>query len=513
MSAKQRTPAEKAQRKAEKARRATAAASASAASGATAEDDDDDGDNGIIVSTATAAEAATEDAAAAESAEAAAAEASAESGSVSPSDSEGSDDDGDEQAEAAAQQRAMAAKLLMLEQTIAALVAEKAARELKRQAKRQAAAGSSAAPSTPLAIAVAHRSRVQSTPAAAALYGAGVRSPPPASSMGGVGSYHGSLAHLQPARVNPLHQHTKRLQPSELLGKEAAKGSVLEDWLFQIERAIGGDGQYALSDILGFAQTYWDRSVNTWWMGYTEMQQANGTPVRSWDGVKAAFRANYTAMSDEQTACDHLYSLSMKPSETMDEYVARVSELYNRIPRTRVNTEAAAEHMQRGVKPSRFPLAMVAVTTRQQSERLANAGKGLSFEVMRGLLIEAAVREPMYLIAAAPAAAASMPGQRPGGHSSQKQKINNMSTHGRYPQPEEDETRGEDGDGDEQSRQSVNAMDMKCYRCKGVGHVARDCKKPETRSCFICKAVGHLANRCPTKKGTGTGGAALPGNV
>jgi hypothetical protein len=308
--------------------------------------------------------------------------------------------------------------------------------------------------------------------------------------------------------VNPLHQHAKRLQPSELFGKEAAKGSVLEDWLFQIERSIGTDGQYALADILGFARTYWDRSVNTWWTGYTEMQQAKGTPIQSWDGVKAAFRANYTAMSDEQTACDQLYGLSMKDTETMDEYVARVSELFNRIPRARVNTEAAAEHMQRGVKPSRFPITMMEVMTRQQRERTTNAGKGLSFEGMRSLLIEAAVREPKYLIAAA-AAAATNPQRyhHPNGHSGAKAKVNSLATSaGKSTPPEEEEA--DDG----QQRQWVNAMDLKCYRCNGTGHIARDCKKPETRSCYICKAVGHLANHCPNKKGTGTVGTALPKN-
>jgi Retrotransposon gag protein/Zinc knuckle len=401
----------------------------------------------------------------------------------------------------------MAAQIADLKRMVAAMTTKAAEdAQLIQQAAMLAASNKGAAPITPPAGAVAHRSQVQSAPAAAAAHGT-------ANSMGSGGGYHNQLAHSQQARVNPLRQHAKRLQPSELLGKEAAKGSVLEDWLFQIERAIGDDGQYDLSDILGFARTYWDRSVNTWWMGYTEMQQAKGESVQSWDEVKAALRANYTATSDEQTACDQLYSLSMKSTDTMDEYVARVSELYNRIPRARVSTEAAAEHMQRGVKPSRFPLAMVEVTTRQQRERLANAGKGLSFEVMRGLLIEAAVREPMYLIAAATAAAASTSGQRPGGHSGLKHRVNKLSTRGRYPPPDEEDTRSVDGDEDEQSRYSVNAMDMKCHRCQGMGHVARDCRKPETRSCFICKAVGHLANHCPTRKGTGTVGAALPGKV
>jgi Retrotransposon gag protein/Zinc knuckle len=400
----------------------------------------------------------------------------------------------------------MAEQIREMKQLIEAMTA-KATEDarLLQQAEIRAASNSGAAPKSPQAGSVAHRSQVQSASAAAA----GALRPPTASSMRGVGGYPSSLAHLQQAEVNPLEQHAKRIRPSELLGKEAAKGSVLEDWLFQVERAIGDDEQYTLSHILKFARFYWDRSVNTWWTGYTEMQNAKGTPVSSWDEVKAAFRANYTAMSDEQTACDQLFGISMKSTETMDEYVARVSELYNRIPRARVTTEAAAEHMQRGVKPSRFPLAMVDVTTRQQRGRAANAGRGLSFEVMRGVLIEAAVREPTHLIesaATAAAAAANAQRQRQGGQSERKTKIGQLSTRGRYPLPEqEDDGWVEDGDDDE-SRHSVNAMDLKCYRCNGTGHLARDCKKPEKRTCYICKAVGHLANGCPKKKDTGTGG-------
>lgn len=389
----------------------------------------------------------------------------------------------------------------------------------RQQAAIRSAMDRSAAPSTPLAVPIAHRSNLRSNSTVATAAG-GMGS----GGSGGDGSsgYHTSLAQMQQAsaaslaRVNPLRQHAKRLQPSELLGREAAKGSVLEDWIFQIERSIGDEQHFSPADIIGFARAYWDRSVNTWWNGYSETLVAKGTPVRSWEEVKSAMRANYTAASDEQTACDQLYNLSMRDTETMDEYVARVSETYNRIPRARVSAEAAAEHMQRGVKPVRFPLTMVEVTTRQQRERATNAGKGLGFEVMRGMLIEAAVREPTHLIAAAAAAAAAatpyQQNNRPGQTNNRSKRINNVSTaRGRYPPPDEEEDdRQYEGDGNQDERQlahSVNTGEMKCYRCGQVGHLSRDCKKAETRTCHTCKKAGHLASRCPSKNGGGTGGS------
>ena len=39
----------------------------------------------------------------------------------------------------------------------------------------------------------------------------------------------------------------------------------------------------------------------------------------------------------------------------------------------------------------------------------------------------------------------------------------------------------------------------KCARCKGQGHKAADCTKPDARMCFVCHEVGHISTNCPTR--------------
>nr|XP_011470206.1 PREDICTED: CCHC-type zinc finger protein CG3800-like [Fragaria vesca subsp. vesca] len=37
---------------------------------------------------------------------------------------------------------------------------------------------------------------------------------------------------------------------------------------------------------------------------------------------------------------------------------------------------------------------------------------------------------------------------------------------------------------------------LRCYRCDGLGHIARECHKRKTQACYRCGQVGHLAREC-----------------
>jgi hypothetical protein len=293
-------------------------------------------------------------------------------------------------------------------------------------------------------------------------------------------------------------------QPPELHATEAAKGTILEDWIFSVERLIRSQGAVAFEDRIELAGLYWDRQVNTWWTGAQELAWERGQPILDWAGFLAALRANYTPISDVDTACTMLFQLTMRAGESMDHYVARAHELFNRIPRARVPTEMAAEFLQRGVDPRRFPLALAAAALEQQQERARSEGRGMTFDALRGRLVEAAAREPTHLLAGASSSAAAG-GQR--GLGASRQRINNIGM-SRYEHPEEqDDEEARRHDARNQLVNAVNVADIRCYRCQGRGHMARECSRPETRQCRQCHKKGHLSHHCPNADGGGSSGS------
>jgi hypothetical protein len=296
----------------------------------------------------------------------------------------------------------------------------------------------------------------------------------------------------------------KGVEPIQLHAVDAAKGTILEDWIYSVERLIEQSRTTDFDQQMLVARGFWDRMVNTWWVAHALVMQNKGEPIQDWAGCVAALRANYTVISDVDTACGLLFQLTMKAGESMDRYTARAHELYNRIPRGRVPAEVAAEFMQRGVDARRYPLTLVTIGAEQQRERTKNGGgRGLVFEAMRGLLVEAAVREPSHIIAAAAAAASS--------GSKGQQRVNAVGQRqSQYPQPDE---QGEDGldDDDSQALNALDAASVTCYRCKQQGHFASACTNPDARRCNRCKVVGHLGRDCPKQQPGGRGGRSTNG--
>ena len=299
----------------------------------------------------------------------------------------------------------------------------------------------------------------------------------------------------QPVSTTAASQ-IKTVDPPTLRVTEIAKGTVLEDWIYVVERIIAITRMTDFNEQMLWVSGFHDRHISLWWKGHQEMTRARGEPVTSWAGWVAAMRANYTPISDIDTACGLMFQLTMGAGESIDHYVARAHELYNRIPRLRIPTEVAAELLDRGLDTRRYPIARVAMITEQQKERTKTGGKGLGFDTMRGLIVEAAVREPSHIIAAAAAAVAPYSGRR-------QQRVNTLGQQQPRYQPIEDETEEGQENDEEQSVNALAGASVTCYRCKQLGHFASTCTNADVRQCNKCKVVGHLARDCTKQQKAG----------
>jgi hypothetical protein len=75
-------------------------------------------------------------------------------------------------------------------------------------------------------------------------------------------------------------------------------------------------------------------------------------------------------------------------------------------------------------------------------------------------------------------------------------------------QREEKKRKKKDGDNTNQ-RESKRPRDaenqIKCARCGKIGHMAKDCRRPDQRTCYKCNQRGHIARDCP-REHTNNGG-------
>ena len=262
--------------------------------------------------------------------------------------------------------------------------------------------------------------------------------------------------------------------------------------MLELRRALTSESllQRPWSEQFGVVQLFWDRAVDEWFAGQAELLRVRGQPIDSWATLEAALRAQYTPVAEADTAFRELMALRARGGEPMEAFTARAQQLLGRIPPARMATEWAAELLLIGAESSHYPLAVSSAKLEQQKERSRNGGKGLSFEAVRALLVEAAAREPNLCIAAgAPSSSAAQ-----GGSSSKARQVINALRSGNNPyealaslEPQELASALE-----REVQDRVNALQL------GAGRAQRPAE--QRGMCHYCGGAGHYIAACPDKK-------------
>jgi len=403
---------------------------------------------------------------------------------------EGSSDD--EEAALVAEAQLQAAGLAATEQRI------RARRDEKERSKRAAGGAQRAAVAVERAAAVATGLR---DPNAGAVAQRSLLSPPLASPPHGRAG--GAATALRALGGGAVAKVPEPPAPKELTAEEAGKPAALADWIYAVERLLRALQAHDFDVQIELAGRYWDRSVQAWWEGALLLAEERGQPVDSWQEFRATLTDNYSPVADADEAEAKLFALAMRAGEKMEAYVARAQELYNRVPRVRLDSQTAAGLLLRGVDKERFPMTYAGVSEAMQNERKVTGGRGLQFEAIRARLVEAAVRDPGQWLSKGSSGSSSSSGSGASGY--RKQRVAAVATghFGALDDQGDETTNGNAGGGS--SVNAVNVADMKCFRCQERGHTARECKKPDKRTCYGCGKVGHLRKDCQDAEGTKKG--------
>jgi len=286
---------------------------------------------------------------------------------------------------------------------------------------------------------------------------------------------------------------------------EAGHAGALEDWLFELERALDMQRISDDAERIRVAGFYWDRSMQRWCDGVRKLRSTKGTPLTTWKQLCDVLRRTFLDTGEAEAAFSKLLVVRQKGDEKMDAYVRRVDELRTQAGEYADEEGAVVHACVGGVDKDRWPMTLQAVRRRMGAAR--DSGQPLSFEELRQLLAQEAHYEPSGRVASHNGGAGvdknTTRARRIAVLQAQLEQLQSKATN-------------DGGGGDDEVRvapvgkgdtpgthggKGSGSSDGRCWKCGEEGHRVWECtSKKELRVCGNCKKKGHLRRDCTAAK-------------
>jgi hypothetical protein len=303
------------------------------------------------------------------------------------------------------------------------------------------------------------------------------------------------------------------LQIERLKYAEAGRGSVLEDWLFEVEQSCRLRDAHD-SDCIRIASAFWDRSMDSWWQDQRELRARQGRSLDTWQAFADELRQTFQASGEAERAFEQLLAVRQTGSESMDAYLRRVAEIKARAGRRAQDQQRAiVVQLLVGVDAARFPFTLQAV--RRSVREAEQVHEPLDFVSVRNQLAVGALNEPRLGPSGAHTAGTPKTSGSSAGNHRQASRVAALQQQLADAIREESDERSDAHDTRVASIGGAGAGHITCNKCGTSGHVSYECpSKTERRSCYNCGRTGHLKPNCPSpkKRMNGGGGSSSGGD-
>jgi len=281
----------------------------------------------------------------------------------------------------------------------------------------------------------------------------------------------------QRARVRFKHP------PPALTYEKASDARTLDEWMYQMGKyfIMAGVEEDDEASKMTAALLAIDYQLDLWWRAVDEKRAREGRAV-TWEGMKRELRRQFVSESTGERAYTELLNVRQKAGESLDAYFRRADELRRLANNTIEETTLVAILVER-IHSQEWPYA------RNAAMRARKEGKIESLAGLRALLLEEETHgQDKMRRALQPQAQPKMSG------APWKQNKTTRAAAVAATSAPEDQEEG-------QHTAAVRSKSNVCFRCRGEGHFAAQCKAPDARTCNLCGEKGHIVASCPKLPG------------